>query len=67
MDFLRSAIVTLILLFLAGIAIGHIVKPEYFIKRSGVRKGGEMLTDLNRLGFQFFGLALLVGILMCHL
>jgi hypothetical protein len=63
MDFLRLAVVILILLFFAGLAIGHIVKPDYFIKRASVRNGGEMLKDLDRLGSQFFGLALLAGTL----
>jgi len=28
------------------------VGPDRFIRCSGVRKGGVMLTDFNRLGFQ---------------
>jgi hypothetical protein len=38
----------------AGIGIAHVFKPDYFIKRSGVRKG-EMLSESNRLGFQIAG------------
>jgi len=32
-----------------------IFKPDYFIKRSGIRRGGEMLTESNRAGFQIAG------------
>ena len=47
--------VALMLVAFAGIGIGHIFKPDYFMKRSGVRKGGELLTEWNRLGFQIAG------------
>ena len=40
--------------FLIGIA--HVFYPDRFLRRSGVRKGGEMLTDLNRVGFCLVGL-----------
>lgn len=30
--------------------------PDRFIKWSSVRKGGEMLTDFNRIGFQLAGI-----------
>jgi hypothetical protein len=46
--------------FFAAIGIGHVVKPDWFIKRSGIRKGGEMLTELNRLEFRIGG-ALFAG------
>ena len=52
---LLRVIVVLMLLAFAGIGIGHIFKPDYFIKRSGVRRGGELLTESNRLGFQVAG------------
>jgi hypothetical protein len=39
----------------ACIGIAHMVSPDWFIKRSGVRKGGEMLTAWNRLGFRLAG------------
>jgi hypothetical protein len=38
------------------IGIAHVIFPDRFIKRSGVRKGGEMLTDFNRMGFQLVGI-----------
>jgi hypothetical protein len=43
------------LLLFAAIGVAHVVKPDYFIKRSGIRKGGEMLTEWNRLQFQIGG------------
>jgi hypothetical protein len=52
---LLSTIVVLMLLVFAGIGIAHIFRPGYFIKRSGVRRGGAMLTEWNRLGFQMAG------------
>jgi len=44
-----------VLVVFAAIGVAHIVNPDWFIKRSAVRKGGEMLTDWNRLGFQVVG------------
>ena len=52
---LLSTIVILMLLAFAGIGIAHIFRPDYFIKRSGVRRGGALLTEWNRLGFQIAG------------
>jgi hypothetical protein len=52
---LLRTIVVLMLLAFAGIGIAHIFRPDYFIKRSGVRRGGELLTEWNRLGFQIAG------------
>ena len=46
----------LVLLVFMGIGIGHVLYPDYWIKRSGMRRGGEMLTDWNRTGCQFVGL-----------
>jgi len=45
----------LMLLAFAGFGIAHIFKPDYFVKRSGVRRGSELLTEWNRLGFQIVG------------
>jgi hypothetical protein len=47
-------LVTLLLIFVA-IGVAHILKPDWFIKRSGVRKGGAMLTEWTRLQFQIVG------------
>jgi hypothetical protein len=43
------------LLLFAAIGVAHVVKPDYFLKRSGMRRGGEMLTEWNRLQFQIAG------------
>ena len=48
-------VVILLLRAFAGIGIAHIFKPDWFIKRSGVRRGGEMLSEYNRTGFQIAG------------
>jgi H+/Cl- antiporter ClcA len=52
---LLRTIVLLMLLAFAGVGIAHIFRPDYFIKRSGVRRGDELLTEWNRLGFQIEG------------
>ena len=46
------------LVFFHCIGIGHVLFPDYFLKWSAVRKGGEMLTDWNRGSFQLVGLIL---------
>ena len=51
----KSATLVLILLVFFCVGIAHIIKPDWFMKRSGVRKGGELLTDWNRLQFQIVG------------
>jgi hypothetical protein len=58
-----------IVFFFFCISVGHLVKPDYFLRRSGVRKGGEMLTVFNRMGFRFVGLigALFSGFLLFEL
>jgi len=45
----------LVLFVFLGIGIAHIVDPDRFIRKSGVRKGGEMLTEVNQFGFQMVG------------
>jgi len=52
---LLGLVVVLMLVVFAGIGIAHIFIPDYFIKRSGIRRGGEMLTESNRAGFQIAG------------
>ena len=49
------ALAVAVLVFFFGLGLGHLMWPDYFIKRSGRRKGGEMLTDLNRMGVQAVG------------
>ena len=43
------------LLVFVGIGVAHVVKPDWFVKRSGARRGGDMLTEYNRAGFQIAG------------
>ncbi len=52
--------VGLLLSFMA-IGVGRVVKPDWFMKHEGVPKGGELLTEWNRLGAQFFGILLAAG------
>jgi hypothetical protein len=51
----RLVLAIAILLPFAAIGIAHVAKPDSFIKRSGLRKGGEMLSDSNRLQTQIAG------------
>jgi hypothetical protein len=48
-----------ILLAFAAIGIGCIIKPDWGIKHFGqsLRRGGELLTEWNRIGIQFVGFA----------
>ena len=52
--FLKFALVFMLLAFVA-IGVANVVHPDYFIARSGVRKGGELLTAWNRIGFRIAG------------
>jgi hypothetical protein len=56
---MKEALLVLILLAIllafVGIGVAHIFKPDWFVKRSGVRRGGEMLSEYNRAGFQIAG------------
>ena len=52
---LMDVVSVLFLVAFAGIGVAHIFKPDWFIRRSGVRKGGEMLSEYNRAGFQIAG------------
>ena len=45
----------LMLIFFIGIGIAHLINPDWFIKRSGVRKGGEVLEKWNRDSFRLVG------------
>src|SRR5271156_3394323 len=35
-----------------GLGLAHVFRPGYFYRRSGIRKGGEMLTEFNLIGVQ---------------
>ena len=52
----KLLIAAAVLLVLFCIGIGHALYPNHFLKRSGLRKGGEMLTEFNRMGFRFVGI-----------
>jgi hypothetical protein len=54
-SFWKLAVGVVFLVLFACIGIAHLVSPDWFIERSGVRKGGEMLTEWNRLGFRAAG------------
>ncbi len=49
-----------VLLFFFCLGIAHVIYPDRFIERSGIRKGGEMLTGFNRIGFQIVGIIVTV-------
>jgi hypothetical protein len=51
----KLTLAAVVLVFFAAIGVAHVVYPDWFIKRSGVRKGGEMLTEWNRSGFRIAG------------
>lgn len=51
------ALLVVVLVLFACVGVAHIVNPDYFIKRSGAIKGGELLTGWNRFGARYFGAA----------
>ena len=52
----RLLIAAVFLVFFFCLGVAHVIDPDRFIKRSAVRKGGEMLTDYNRSNFQIVGI-----------
>ena len=52
---MKQWILGAMLLVFAGIGVGHVINPTWFVKRSGIRKGGKLLNDWNALGFQIAG------------
>jgi len=40
-----------VLVFFLCISPAHVLYPNRFLKRSGVRPGGEVLIEFNRMGF----------------
>jgi hypothetical protein len=52
---MKQALVILLFIAFLGIGIAHVFKPDWFVKRSGLRGGGEMLSEYNRTGFQIAG------------
>ena len=57
----KIGIAAIILLVFAAIGVAHVVNPDPFIRRSGVLKGGELLTRSNRVQFRVVG-ALFAGL-----
>jgi hypothetical protein len=53
---LKLTIGFLFLAFFFCMGIAHVVDPDRFLRRSGVRRGGEMLNGFNRFGFRVVGL-----------
>jgi hypothetical protein len=52
---LLRTVVVLMLLAFAGIGIAHIFRPDLLHQALWCRRGGELLTESNRLGFQIAG------------
>jgi hypothetical protein len=52
---LGGLLFVLVLISFAGMGIAHVINPDWFIKRSGVRKGGEVLGKWNRDSFRVVG------------
>jgi hypothetical protein len=49
-----------LLVFFFRLGVAHVIYPDRFIERSAVRKGGEMLTEFNRISFQIAGIIIAV-------
>jgi len=56
----KLMVVVAFLVLFACVGIANVVNPDWFIERSGARKGGEMLTGWNRFSFRYGG-AFLAG------
>jgi len=56
----RVALAVTILVFFGALGVAHVLNPDWFIKRSGLRKGGELLTEWNRIGVQVAGAILTI-------
>ncbi len=52
---LGGLLFVLVLIFFAGVGVAHVINPDWFIKRSGARKSGTMLTKWNRDSFRLVG------------
>ena len=51
----KLALGFIVLLVFLGMGVAHVIYPDYFLKRSALRKGGEMQTEFNHLGIQIVG------------
>jgi hypothetical protein len=63
----KLIVVVSVLLFFAATGMANVVNPDWFAKRSGARKGGEMLTAWNRMQFRIGGVILMFvsGYVLC--
>jgi hypothetical protein len=52
---MKQWLVVVMLFAFSAIGIGNILRPGWFVRRSGARKGGALLKDWNELGFQIAG------------
>ena len=64
---MRQTIAIVLLLAFASLGIAHVIKPDYFIRRSGVLKGGTLLTRVNRFEFRVVGAIFAAGALYVFL
>jgi len=56
---LKTTFAVVCALFFLGLGIAHLINSDRFIRSNyGVRKGGELLTEWNRIVFQVAGLLL---------
>jgi hypothetical protein len=51
----KVILLVLLLLSFVGIGVAHVITPDRFLRKSGIRKGGELLTEWNRFGIQVAG------------
>jgi len=51
----KLALGFVVLLFFLVMGVAHVIYPDYFLKRSALRKGGEMQTEFNQFGIQVVG------------
>jgi hypothetical protein len=58
---MRAVLVVVVLVGIASLGVAHVVNPGWFVKRSGVRKGGKLLDDWNEMGFRIVGAILAAG------
>jgi hypothetical protein len=57
----KLVVVVAFLVLFACVGIAHVISPDWFVKRSGVPKGGEMLSAWNDFGFRLVGIVFAGG------
>lgn len=53
----KEALLVAVLVVFVCVGITAVVNPDSFIRRSGLPRGGEMLTEWNRFGCRLSGAA----------